>query len=90
MKEMLTTLLNSIGLAHWVKIISDDPQCTYYFGPFLSLDEAHTAQAGYVEDILGEGAKVVKIETMRCKPHTLTIYDETQEIKNLALSAYGG
>lgn len=86
MKEILTTLLNSLGLAHWVKIVSDNPQCTYYFGPFLTVDEAQIAQAGYIEDIVGEGARVDKIEVMRCKPQDLTIYDESMEIKDFKFS----
>ncbi|MGV2827080.1 DUF1816 domain-containing protein [Myxosarcina sp. GI1(2024)] len=88
LKEMSISLLNSFGLAHWVKIISENPQCTYYFGPFLTSNEAHAAQAGYVEDLIGEGAKVDKLEVRRCKPQHLTVYDESNETTDLKLSMF--
>lgn len=90
MKEILISLLDSFGLAYWVKIVSDNPLCTYYFGPFLTSDEAEKAQEGYVEDLIGEGARVDKLEIMRCKPQNLTVYDESNEPLNIQLSAFSG
>lgn len=50
MNEILTKFINFLGLAYWVEIVTHGPQCTYYFGPFLSRSEATIAQSGYIED----------------------------------------
>lgn len=81
MNELLLKLLDAIGLAYWIEITTDTPRCTYYFGPFLSKSEATTAQAGYVEDLQGEGASNIAVTIKRCKPANLTIFDEREEIK---------
>lgn len=79
MKETLLQLLNLIGFAFWVEIGTTIPRCTYYFGPFLSKAEAEAAKAGYLEDLLGEGAQGIQVEIKRCKPKNLTIFDESTE-----------
>jgi hypothetical protein len=83
MKEFLISLLEMIGLASWVEIKTDYPRCTYYFGPFLSKNEAEVAQAGYDEDLKAEGAQGIQFEIKRCKPQSLTIFDDREEIKPL-------
>lgn len=79
MKEVLTNSLQFLGLAFWVEIITDDPKCTYYFGPFSSKQEAELAQGGYIEDLENEGAQGISVNVMRCKPTNLTIFDEESE-----------
>lgn len=79
MKEVLTNSLQFLGLAFWVEIVTDDPQCTYYFGPFSSKQEAESAQGGYIEDLENEGAQGISVNVMRCKPTNLTICDEESE-----------
>jgi len=79
MKEVLTNSLQFLGLAFWVEIVTDDPQCTYYFGPFSSKQEAESAQGGYIEDLENEGAQGISVNVMRCKPTNLTIFDEESE-----------
>ncbi len=79
MKETLLQLLNLLGFAFWVEIGTTIPRCTYYFGPFLSKAEAEAAKAGYLEDLLGEGAQGIQVEIKRCKPKNLTIFDESLE-----------
>lgn len=76
MKEVLIKVLHFLGLAFWVEIVTDNPHCTYYFGPFLSDKEADAAQTGYVEDLETEGAEIISLEVKRCKPTDLTIDDE--------------
>ncbi|WP_044208151.1 DUF1816 domain-containing protein [Coleofasciculus chthonoplastes] len=79
MKEVLINSLQFLGLAFWVEIVTDDPQCTYYFGPFSSKQEAESAQGGYIEDLQNEGAQGISVNIMRCKPTNLTIFDEESE-----------
>ncbi len=52
------------------------PRCIYYFGPFLTAQEAEAAKAGYVEDIENEGAEGLRVSILRCKPLTLTVADD--------------
>ncbi|MEI6064995.1 MAG: DUF1816 domain-containing protein, partial [Pseudanabaena sp. ELA748] len=35
-KNVFTSVLEKLGLAVWVEIVTDAPRCTYYFGPFIS------------------------------------------------------
>jgi Domain of unknown function (DUF1816) len=80
MNEIWTSILETLGLAWWVEIITDAPRCTYYFGPFGSLKEADAAKSGYLEDLEQEGAQGIKVAVRRCKPDNLTIYDEAAEM----------
>jgi hypothetical protein len=81
MKELLLNLLDLIGLAHWVEITTENPRCTYYFGPFLFKSDAAAAQAGYVEDLQGEGARNIIVSIKRCKPTNLTVFDDREDLK---------
>ncbi len=81
MMELLLGLLNLLGLACWAEIKTENPKCTYYFGPFLTKKEANTYQNGYLEDLKGEGAKNIKITIKRCRPDQLTVFEETEEFK---------
>jgi hypothetical protein len=77
MKELWTNLLHTLGQAWWVEISTENPHCTYYFGPFSSDGEAESERAGYVEDLEKEGAQGIKVTIKRCKPSQLTIGDDT-------------
>jgi Domain of unknown function (DUF1816) len=81
MKETSINILTFLGLAWWVEIITEAPNCTYYFGPFANAKEAKAAQAGYVEDLEQEGAKNIKVEVKRCKPEKLTVFDDSTDPK---------
>lgn len=63
----------------WVKILTEKPKCIYYFGPFLSANEAEGSQADYSEDIREEGAEIIDIQIEQCQPQKLTICDEELE-----------
>lgn len=58
----------------WVEINTAVPHCTYYFGPFNSLDEAVKSQEGYIKDLIEEGATGIKIDIKKqFQPHLLTV-----------------
>ena len=59
--------------AWWVKIDTETPHCTYYFGPFDSVTEAQQTQTGYIEDLEQEGAKGIAVNISQSQPKTLTI-----------------
>jgi len=44
MKEVVIKILQFLGLALWVEIVTDNPHCTYYFGPFFNEKEAMVAK----------------------------------------------
>lgn len=91
MKEFLTNLLNLVGQAWWVKISTDSPKCIYYFGPFISEQEAKDSHLGYIEDLEHEGAQGISIEIGRFKPNSLTVYEEESDSVNPSqLSAFSG
>ncbi|HEY9673498.1 MAG TPA: DUF1816 domain-containing protein [Waterburya sp.] len=60
----------------WVKIVTQTPDCTYFFGPFESAGEAQHHESGYVEDLEQEGAQGIAVHILQDQPETLTIYDE--------------
>jgi Domain of unknown function (DUF1816) len=60
----------------WLEVVTINPHCIYYFGPFDSQMEAELAQAGYVEDLQQEGAEGIKTEIKWYSPSVLTIYQE--------------
>ncbi len=75
LSSRLAAFVNHLGLAWWVKVTTQDPKCTYYFGPFLSAQAAQEALPGYVEDLEAEQAQGIVAELKRCKPTQLTIED---------------
>ena len=78
-KELLINFFQNLGWAWWVEIVTQNPHCTYYFGPFLSSKEANAATIGYVEDLEQEGAMGIIVNVKRCKPDALTIADDLGE-----------
>ena len=60
----------------WTEIVTEQPYCIYYFGPFVSEQEAQEFLPGYLEDLKQEGCQVVLIQTKQCQPKELTILQE--------------
>jgi uncharacterized protein YegJ (DUF2314 family) len=90
-KELLTNVSDTVGLAWWVEIVTQNPKCTYYFGPFLNIKEAKIAEKGYVEDLEFEGAVLIGVDVKRCKPGNLTIVEDLGErIDRQIKPAFGG
>ena len=74
-KEPFTSVLQQLGLAWWVEIVTDKPQCTYYFGPFASAKKAELDLPGYIEDLQQEEAQRITVVSKRCQPKELTIFE---------------
>jgi hypothetical protein len=75
-QETSLYLLARLGLAQWVQIITINPSCTYYFGPFITIKEAKLAQWGYIDDLLEEGAEILSVDIKQCKPRELTVLED--------------
>lgn len=78
-KESLISSLEQLGMAWWVEIVTDQPKCIYYFGPFATLNEAQSNQAGYIEDLEHEEAQDIAVTHKRGKFSELTI--ESEELR---------
>lgn len=76
MNELWLSALEYLGLAWWIEVATEAPNCTYYFGPYGSAGEAKAAQAGFVQDLEQEGARSIRAKVKRCKPAQLTVFDE--------------
>jgi len=76
MKELWIKILQLVGRAFWVEIITENPKCTYYFGPFSNEAEAIAAKTGYVEDLTAEEATISSLKIKRCQPKILTIEED--------------
>jgi hypothetical protein len=73
-KGILTSVYEGLGLAHWLIVKTANPACQYYFGPFLSEEEAQAHRAGYIADLEAEGARGIAVEIKKCrKPPSLTL-----------------
>ena len=91
MKEVLLSILNFLGLAWWIEVVTHKPQCTYYFGPFITAKEALDAKTGYLEDLEMEGAMGFVVFIKRCKPNELTVEEDLGErIDRKASPAFSG
>ena len=89
MREVLIGVLNNFGWAWWIEIDTQQPSCTYYFGPFLSQKEAFDAQSGYIEDLKNEEAQGIAVKLKRCKqPTELTIANDLGEDRNFRSFIY--
>jgi len=77
-KALATKVLTQLRLDYWVEIVTEEPCCTYYFGPFEQLAEAQAGIPGYVEDLRGEGAQQIAVTVKRCQPQVLTLCNEAE------------
>jgi hypothetical protein len=76
-KTITNSLVNKKPLQpYWIEIITKQPECMYYFGPFDSHSEAKNMQGGYIEDLMEEKAIGISVKIKRCLPLRLTITAE--------------
>jgi len=78
-EEIFTDYLEKMGLACWIEIITESPECIYYFGPFAGGYEAQQSLQGYLEDLQAEDAQIVSLDIRRGIPRELTIIEEEME-----------
>lgn len=68
-----TIKVNSVSsLPWWVEILTTQPRCLYYFGPFASSEEAQSHQMGFVEDLQAESSQGISVQVKQCQPNILT------------------
>ncbi len=87
-KEALISGLTKLGLSWWAEVVTEQPKCIYYFGPFVSAREAQFSQAGYIEDLEQESAQIIAVRVRRGQPRELKIVaQEVQESFESQLSS---
>ena len=76
LEEPVVSVLEQLRLALWVEIVTEQPQCTYYFGPFACAKSAQKAVLGYIEDLKQESAQVIAVTFKRVHPKEVTIEED--------------
>ncbi|NJK64680.1 MAG: DUF1816 domain-containing protein [Synechococcaceae cyanobacterium SM2_3_1] len=68
-------------MATWIEITTSDPHYTYYFGPFLTQNEAEEHKPAYLADLEAEGATGIEVKFLRCqRPEVLTVDHSRSEL----------
>ena len=66
-KNLIRNFGNKLGLAWWAKIETDQPSCTYWFGPFITKRSLKQNMASFIKDLSEEGSENIKHSLVRCK-----------------------
>tara|TARA_B100000242_G_scaffold151846_1_gene108435 strand:- start:402 stop:617 length:216 start_codon:yes stop_codon:yes gene_type:complete len=64
---LIRNLGNKLGLAWWAKIETNDPQTTYWYGPFMTKGSLRENMSSFIKDLTDEGSTNIKHTLMRCK-----------------------
>ncbi len=70
--RLFEIFLPEVDLSWWLKVKTQSPDCVYYFGPFDSKEEAVLSQAGYLDDLIQEGAQNIRLAVEKARPQELT------------------
>lgn len=75
-EEVFVSYLEKMGIAWWIEIITNQPQCIYYFGPFSNSYDAQSSSDDYLEDLEEENAQIINVDIKRGQPKQLTIFED--------------
>ena len=64
---MIRNFGNKLGLAWWAKIETDQPSCTYWFGPFITKRSLKENMPSFIKELTDEGSADIKHSLVRCK-----------------------
>ncbi len=67
-------------LGWWLKIVTAQPLCIYYFGVFNNSSEARYLKNTYIQDLQQEGATIIEVLLEHCQPKQLTIEEHELEV----------
>ena len=65
--KLIRNLGNKFGLAWWSKVETQDPQITYWYGPFLTKNSLKENLSSFIKDLSNEGATDIRHTLIRCK-----------------------
>ena len=63
----LRSLGNSVGLAWWAKVETNQPDVTYWFGPFLTRRSLKVSLSRFIEDLNAESPQRINHTFIRCR-----------------------
>ena len=63
----LRSLGNTFGLAWWAKVETNQPDVTYWFGPFLTRRSLKLRLIDFVDDLAAESPKGINHCLIRCR-----------------------
>ena len=66
-KNLIRNFGNKLGLAWWAKIETNEPNVTYWFGPFITKRSLKENMPSFIKDLSDEGSKNIKHSLVRCK-----------------------
>jgi len=58
---------NNLGLAWWAKIETQQPNTTYWFGPFITKRSLEKNTTSFIKDLSDEGSINIRHSFVRCK-----------------------
>jgi hypothetical protein len=86
MKKLLLNIPQLGKGEWWIEVMTTQPLCIYYFGPFSNPQEAKAMQPGYIEDLTQEGVKSIQAVVKQCQPTRLTVFDDQDQPHDADLS----
>ncbi|AAP99793.1 MULTISPECIES: DUF1816 domain-containing protein [Prochlorococcus] len=63
----IRVLGNSFGFAWWAKIETQNPNTTYWFGPFLTQRSLRNNVPIFLDDLTSEGIESITHDFVRCR-----------------------
>ena len=64
---MIRNFGNKLGLAWWAKIETEQPNNTYWFGPFITKRSLKENITSFINELSKEGSINIKHSVVRCK-----------------------
>ena len=64
---MIRNFGNKLGLAWWAKIETNQPDTTYWYGPFITKRSLKENISSFIKDLTDEGSTNIKQCLLRCK-----------------------
>ena len=65
--KLIRNLGNKLGLAWWAKIETEQPNTTYWYGPFITKTSLKKDISSFIKDLSDEGCTNIKHNLVRCK-----------------------
>ena len=66
-KQLIRHFGKNLGLAWWAKIETQQPNATYWYGPFITKRSLKANMSSFIEDLSNEGSKNIQHSFVRCK-----------------------
>ena len=63
----LRSLANGLGMAWWARVQTQDPDMTYWFGPFVRRQELDAALQPFLDDLRSEAPGSLEHEVLRAR-----------------------